>query len=394
MNFRLLTAGAVFSLALTACGGGGSSTVPAAHANAAKPVAPSVPTSGGGTAASAQRSTMTISIAIPAKKKAPSSAGTRTTRTVSPNAAFLDVVLQSLNGTAQPVSGPYNTLVPLTGLQQCGTSGRAHARSPQSLFSCYTADVTAPVGDAVYAIGVLDQNMTLLDYADDLSVTIASGATATLSATLNGVGASMIGYWSLTDPNSTTQYNIQHDVDCSHYVVAIDPQAICSFLFDVADATGDDIATDSRSGALANALSLSAVDLNAQQQLNLGYDADPVDPQNLIEHVAFDPFSPTGFSGTAFNAGPLTPYNTVLHFDLSGIPSGETHTIELTATLQPPVTTAFGPNVAFPHPGASSQTWDIPCRTVTIGPADPSGVPEGSVLHFCDPPSNLHLVVQ
>jgi hypothetical protein len=394
MNLRLLAAGAVFSVALAACGSSGSSTLPAAHGRAATPVVPSAPITGGGTAASAQRSKMTISIAIPPKKKAPSSAGARTTKTVSPNAAYLDVVLQSLNGTAQPVTGPYNILVPLTGLQQCNTGGRDHARSTQSIFSCYSADVTAPVGDAVYAIGVLDQSMTLLDYAENVPVTISSGTTATLSTTLSGVGASVVGYWSLTNPTSTTQYNIQHGVDCSSYVVAIDPQAICSFLFDAADNTGDDMATEPGTGALANALSLSAVDLNGQQELNLGYDADPVDPQNLIEHVLFDPNAPDGFSGTSFNVGQLTTYNTVLHFDLSGIPSGTTHTIELTATLQPPVTTAFGPNVALPHPGAYSQTWDIPCRTVTIGPADPSGVPEGSVLHFCDPPSNLHLVVQ
>ena len=390
MNLRLLTAGAVFSVALAACGTSGSSTLPAAHGKTATPSAPAAPTTGGGTAASAARSTMTISIAIPAKKKAPASAGARSKKSVSPNAAFLDVVLQSLDGTAQPVNGPYSVLVPLTGLQQCTTgSGRS-----QTTFSCYTTNMTAPVGAAVYAVGVLDQNMTLLDYADNIPVTVMNGATATLSTNLMGVGASMIGYWSLTNPNNTTQYNIQHGVDCSHDVVLIDPQAICSYLFDVADNTGDDIATEPGAGTLANALTLSAVDLNAQQQLNLGWDADPVDPSNLVEHLVFDRNSPSGFTGTTFNTGGLSTYNTVLHFDLSGIPSGETHTVEITATLQPPVTTAFGPNVQFAHGGAASQTWDIPCRTVTVGPADPSGVPEGSVLHFCDAPSNLHVIVQ
>jgi hypothetical protein len=384
MNLRLLAAGAVFSVALAACGSSGSSTLPASRGNAASPISAIAPAGSGGTAATAQRSKMTITIMIPPQKKTPSSAGARTTKSVSPNAAYLDIVLQSLDGNAQPVNGPYSALVPLTGLQQCTMgSGRA-ART----VNCYTADLAAPVGSAVYAVGVLDANMTLLDYADNVSVNVPSGSSATLSATLNGVGASMIGYWSLT------QANVIAASDCSHDAVAYDPQAICAYLFDAADNTGDDIAGESQNGELINGLSLSAVDLDAQQQLNLGAATAP-DPSSLIEHLVYDPNSAYGFTGTTYNAGPLTGYSAMLHFDLTQIPSGQMHTVEITATLQPPVTTAFGPNVAFPHSGTVySQTWDIPCRTTTVPANDPSGVAEGTVLHYCDPPSNLHVVVQ
>jgi hypothetical protein len=261
---------------------------------------------------------------------------------------------------------------------------------------CVTTNLSAPVGDAVYAVGVLDQNMTLLDYADGIPVTIASGAAATLPATLNGVGASVIGYPLLTDPNGTTAYNQQNLVECSHDAVAVDPQAICSYVVDVADNSGDDMANIAAPPAqahLANALALTATDVTTGQPLDLGYGPEAVDPSAGIQQVVYDPNAATGLTGSSFNAGPV-PYNAALHFDLTGIPSGSTHTVEVAATLQPPVTTAFGPNVLVPHASAATFTWDIPCRTVTVGANDPSGVAEGTVLRFCDPPSNLRVVVQ
>src|SRR6202035_1962360 len=118
---KLLAASAVAALAFSACAGSGSSPVPlgGGQEKPATPLATTAPASGGGSAAAAQRSTMNISIRIPAKKK--SSAGKRGTKTVSPGTAYVDVVLKSHNGMMQPVDGPYTVLVPVSQLGDCNT---------------------------------------------------------------------------------------------------------------------------------------------------------------------------------------------------------------------------------------------------------------------------------
>jgi hypothetical protein len=221
MTIRLLAAGAVVALALSACANSNSAAVPG-HRTAIGPATPAAtggPASGGGSAASAQRSTMTVSIALPTKKAA--AAGIRRApKTVSPGIAYLDVVLQSLNGAVQPVTGPYSVLIPASQLTNCGTrAGSSHTSSLHISAvlapppGC-TASVAAPVGDAVYAVGALDSTMTLLDYAENVPVTVPSTGTATLAATLNGVGSTVAGYTMLTDPSHTTSYRLQYGVDC------------------------------------------------------------------------------------------------------------------------------------------------------------------------------------
>ncbi len=397
MNIRLLAASAVFAVAVSACGSSGSTTLPAARgAQPSAPVATAAPASGG-TAATAQRSSMTISIRIPARTKI--SNGKRGTKTVSPATAYVDVVLQSFDGNAQPVGGPYSTLVPVSQLGACGGGGRAHARTPLSGSGCFTVSVPAPVGNAVYAVAAVDANMTLLDYAENIPVSVASGTTATLSATLNGVGSAVVGYTLPTDPQHTTQYNLQHGVDCSAYVVQYDPKAACSFLIDVADYSGDDMAQGnsiSSQAYLANALALTVTDLTTQQPLNVGYDAVSPSSGSPAYEIDFDPAAPQGgLSGTTLGAGRLGTYNTVLHPDLSEIPASATDTIEFKAVLQQPATTAFGPSIVLPQSSAATFTWDLSCSNVTVGAGDPSGVAEGTVLQYCLPQqSNLNVVIQ
>jgi hypothetical protein len=399
MNIKCIAAGAILALALAGCGHAGSSAVPAARTSGdqTNSNAPGSHGSGGGTAASAQRSTMTISIVIPPKKK--SAGNKRATKTVSSGTAYVDVVLQSLNGDAQPVDGPYSTLVPVSQLGSCngGGGGRAHGRATQSV-QCVTLSVPAPVGNDVYAIAALDANMTLLDYVENVSVTVTSSGSTALSAALNGVGSGITGYSMLTDPSQTTSFRLQYGVDCPTYSVQYEPKAVCSFLFDVSDGTGDDMAVDGvSSGAyLANFLALTVTDLTTQQPLNLGYDALTPDASVPVHEIDFDPANPAGgLAGVVFNGGRLARYNTVLHPDLSEIPPDTTDTVEFKAVISPATTTAFGPNVHLPLTDPFAFTWDLTCKNVTIGPNDPTGLAEGSTIQFCLPQeSNVNLVVR
>lgn len=403
MHMRFVGAGAVFALALSACGHSGSAVVPAARSAAA--VAPSpTPAPSVGAAASAKRSTMMISVAIP-PKKASASRG-RGAKTVSPSTAYLDVVLQSLDGDAQPVNGPYSTLVPVSQIGSCSTGGRAVGRAPQSAnqrrpqynYSCVSISVPAPVGHAVYAVGALDPNMTLLDYVDGVPVTVTESGTAAFTATLNGVGASLYGYTMLTDPNQTTAYKTQYGVDCLPEVVQYQPKAVCAFVFDALDGSGQDMFVNWQPpglGRLANFLALTANDVTNQQQVNIGVNS--VTPtENPVYEIDFDPASNgTSRNGTLYSFGPLTTYNAVIHPDLTQIPSGTTATVEFTAVMQPVGTAIFGPNVVVPVTQATTFTWDYSCTTVTVGGNDPSGVAEGTVLHYClAPESNLAITVQ
>lgn len=389
MTIRFLAASACAALALTGCANSGASNVPAARPHTTATAAP-VP---GGTASGARRSTMKISIAIPVKTK--TSANGRKGQTVSPSTASLDVVLQTLNGTAQPTDGPYNTLVPLAQLGSCdgGGSGRARARAPQSVSNCYTATVPAPVGDAVYAIAAVDSGMTLLDYAENVAVTVDASGSATLSANLNGVGASVIGYSVVTDPSHESHAPADL-VDCPGFVAQYDAGAVCGYDFEFADNSGDDMALALPiAGYLANAVDLTATDLTTHQALNINYNDAP-DPANPVHEIDFDPAVPAGApSGTVLSGGQLTTYFTDVRPDLSEIPAGATDIVEFKAVLMPPATTAFGPNVLLPHAAATAFTWDLPCRNVTVPADDPSGVAEGTVMQFCDPPSNVNLVV-
>jgi hypothetical protein len=396
MNIRLLAACAVTALAVSACGRAGSSAVPAGRVaiNPVSPVASNPPGAGSGSAASAQRATMSISISIPAKKTA--SAAKRAPKTVSSGTAYVDVVLQSFNGETQPVSGPYNVLVPVSQLGSCTTGGRAHARATESISGCFTVSVPAPVGSDVYAVGALDSSMTLLDYVENVSVTVANGSTATLAATLDGIGSSVIGYTMLADPLHTTQYRLQHGVDCPASHLQYDAKAVCSFVFDVGDSAGDDMAVGVGAGSqayLANLLAFTVTDLTTQQPLSIGYDAFA--PNAAVQEIDFDPIAQAGLSGVTLNAGPLRTYNAAVHPDLSEIPANATDTIEFKAVLSPAPTTAFGPNVLLPSTIPVAFEWDLSCKNVTVGADDPSGVAEGSVLQFCEPQeSSLHVVIQ
>lgn len=339
---------------------------------------------------------MSISIAIPAKKA--TAAGKRATKTVSSGTAYVDVVLQSFNGEPQPAGGPYSVLVPVSQLGACYTGGRAHGRAVQSVSGCFTVSVPAPVGNDVYAVGAVDSNMTLLDYVDNVPVTVGSGGSATLSATLNGVGSAVTGYTMLTDPDHTTQYRLQRGVDCPASDVQYDAKAACSFVLDVADYSGDDMAAGnsvSSQAHLANVLALTVTDLTTQQPLNVGYDALAPSATTPLQEIDFDPINAPGLSGTVLNAGPLSSYNTVVHPDLSEIASNSTDVVEFKAVLWPAPTTAFGANVLLPSIDPVTFTWDLSCKNVTVGASDPSGVAEGSVLQFCEPQeSSLHVVVQ
>jgi hypothetical protein len=345
---------------------------------------------------------MTISIALPPKKAA---AGIgRAPKTVSPGIAYLDVVLQSLDGAAQPVTGPYTVLIPASQLTNCGTrTGSSHTSTLHTSAvlapppGC-TASVAAPVGNAVYAVGALDSTMTLLDYAENVPVTVPSTGTATLAATLNGVGSAVAGYTMLTDPAHTTSYRLQYGVDCPADDVQYDAKAVCSFGFDVDDFSGSDMALTAQSpnGAhLANALAFSVTDLTTQQPITIGYDSSQPDPTAPAQEIDFDPNTPGGLTGVVLNAGRLGRYSSVIHPDLTEIPANATDTVEFKAVLAPASTTAFGPSVALPNAGAVTFTWDLACKNVTIGPSDPSGVAEGSTLQFCEPQeSGVHVVVQ
>jgi hypothetical protein len=398
MNLRLLAASAVFALAASACGNSGSSSVPSARTGAnPAPAATSSPNAG--TAASAQRSTMTISISIPSKTK--TSAHRRRPKTVSSGTTYVDVVLQSLNGEPQPASGPYTVLVPVSQLGACPThSGRGHNRAVQSASGCFTVSVPAPVGNDVYAVGALDGSMTLLDYVENVPVTVGSSGTASLVATLNGVGAEVIGSTMLADPANVTPYRAQYGVDCPASAVQYDAKAVCSFVFDVADGSGDDMAVGNAAlsqAYLANALAFTATDITTQQPLDIAYDTASPNAAAPINEIDFDPATWPGgaVSGVTLNAGRLGRYNAVIHPDLGEIPPNATDVVEFKAVLSPPATTAFGPSVLLPNTGPVTFTWDLSCKNVTVGPNDPSGLAEGSVLQFCEPQeSSFHLVVQ
>ncbi|MDB5069862.1 MAG: hypothetical protein JWM87_973 [Candidatus Eremiobacteraeota bacterium] len=405
MHIRFVGAGAVFALALSACGHSGSAVVPPARSVAA--VAPSpTPAPSVGAAASAKRSTMTISVAIPAKK-ASASRG-RGTKTVSPSTAYVDVVLKSLEGDAQPVNGPYSTVVAVSQLGTCQTGGRsagraaqsANQRAPQSNYSCVTVNVPAPVGHAIYAVAALDANMTLLDYIDGVPVTVDSSGTAAFTATLNGVGASLYGYTMLGSPGDFTNYKTMNAVDCSADVLQYEPKAVCSFEFNVLDGSGSDMFVNWQSpglGRLANFVTVTATDTTSQQALNVTANNMTPMAENPTYEVDFDPATDApGWIGNGIYAGAaLKTYNAVIHPDLSEIPNGTTTTVDIKAVMQPAGTTTFGPNVVVPVTQAATYTWDYSCSTVTVPAGDPSGVAEGTVLHYCMPQeSNLAVTIR
>lgn len=397
MHYRSIAASGALLLALAACGHAGSSAVPPVHRAAASATPAPTPAPSVGAAATAKRSTMRISIAIPGRT---SSANQRRTKTVSPATAYVDVVLQSLDGDVQPVNGPYSTLVPVSQIGTCSTGGRAHGRATQSTYGCVSVNVAAPVGHAVYAVGALDANMTLLDYAERVPVTVDSSGTAAFTATLDGVGGSLYGYTMLTDPNQSSSYETQYGVDCLPEVVQYEPKAVCSFIFDALDGSGSDMFLNWQSpglGHLANFLALSAMDVTNQQLMNIGInDLTPI-PDNPAYEIDFDPAGNNTASrvGTVYTAGWLSTYNGVIHPDLSQIPSGTTATVEFKAVMQPPATTAFGPNVVVPVTEPATFTWDYTCRNVTVGANDPSGVAEGTVVRYClQPESNLSVTVR
>jgi plastocyanin len=403
MNLKFLAASAVLGFVLSACGS--SSSVPAAGAGKLPAVQPTsaptaAPVSGGGSAATAKRSTMTIKLTIPKRTSAMAN-GARRTKTISPGTAYVDVVLQSLNGNVQPVDGPYSVLIPVTETGSCSSGGnRGRSRAPQDVSSgCFSVSIPAPVGSAVYAVATLDNTMTMLDYADGLPVTVTDNQTATLAAGLNGVGASIYHWISLTNPRNTNEYNIQHGVDCPAYFVQYDPNAICTFMFNAVDPSGSDMAikVPNSPGVLANTLTISATDLTTGQPLNIENDAGLPDPQNPIYQIMWDPSTPAGgMSGTFKNAGTLSTYNTAIHPDLSEIPPNSTDTVRFTAVLNKPSTYAFGPSVLYPFSGdTATYTWDYTCHNVTVPPGDPSGVQEGSVFQYCSAhQSNLDVVIQ
>lgn len=341
---------------------------------------------------------MTISIAIPPKKAA--AGDRRAPKTVSPGISYLDVVLQSLNGDPQPVTGPYTVLVPVSQLTNCGIrAGRSHTSAVLSPPPACTASVAAPVGNAVYAVGALDSTMTLLDYAENVPVAVPSTGTATLAATLNGVGSAVVGYTALTDPLHTTSYRLQYGVDCPADDVQYDAKAVCSFGFDVDDFSGSDMAlaaAPSNGAHLANALAFTVTDLTTQQPIAIGYDSIQPDAAAPVQEIDFDPNSPQGgLAGAVLNAGRLARYSSVIHPDLTEIPANATDTVEFKAVLAPATTTAFGSNVSLPNAGAVTFTWDLVCKNVTVGANDPSGLADGSMLQFCEPQeSGVHVVVQ
>jgi hypothetical protein len=148
---------------------------------------------------------------------------------------------------------------------------------------------------------------------------------------------------------------------------------------------------------LANAVALTATDLTTQLPLNIAYDTASPNAAAPVNEIDFDPANPQGgqLAGATLNAGRLGRYNAVIHPDLSAIPPSSTDVVEFSAVLAPPATTAFGPNVHLPNAAPVTFTWDLTCKNVTVGPNDPSGVAEGSVLQFCLPQeSSFHLVVQ
>ncbi|HEY0393206.1 MAG TPA: hypothetical protein VGD01_01805 [Candidatus Elarobacter sp.] len=381
MNFRVLAASAVLGLAASACGNAGSSAVPS-HALSNPSPAPSP---SAGSAASAKRSSMTISLTIPARH----ASSARRTRTVSPNLAYLDVVLQSLDGVAQPVNGPYSTLIPVSQLGACSGGGtRGKTRAPQTLSGCFSASVPAPVGDAVYAVGVLDAAMTLLDYADNAAVHVSGSGNDTLAASLNGVAASVIGSYTFTDPGTTAD-----PVHCSPDTIQYDAHALCSYTFYLVDASDDNMGAGTANAHAANRVVFTATDVMAQALLSIAHDDFPSSAPVATE-IDFDPAQPAASapSGSVLQAGFMANYGTTIRPDLGAIPAGTTHVVEFKAAVDAAPTTAFGPSVVIPP--ARTFTWDLPCKTVTVAAGDPSGVAEGTALQFCDIPANLNLTIQ
>jgi hypothetical protein len=378
MHLNVLAAGAVLGLALSACGNAGSSTVPA-HGTATPPASPA-----GGTAASAKRTTMTISVTIPSR----SASSARRARTVSPNLAYIDVVLQSLDGVAQPVDGPYSTLIPASALGSCSGGGtRSKTRSPQSLTGCFTDSIPAPMGDAVYAVAVLDGSMNLLDYADNVPIHL-TGSGDTLAATLNGVAASVIGSYTFTDPSVAGD-----SVHCSSDTIQYDAQALCSYTFYLVDASGDTMAGDMTPAHGANRVVFTATDLITRTPLNIAHDDFPSSTP-VVNEIDFDPAvaAASAPSGAVLQAGFMPGYTSTIRPDLSEIADGPSHVVEFKAAVDAATTTAFGPTVVIPP--AHTFAWDLPCKSVTVGAGDPSGLAEGTALQFCDVPSNLNVRIQ
>jgi hypothetical protein len=226
---------------------------------------------------------------------------------------------------------------------------------------------------------------------------VGSSGSATLSATLNGVGSGISGYSTLTDPAHTTSFRMQYGVDCPGYSVQYEPKAVCSFLFDAVDGAGDDMATQSAGAAyLANGLALTAADVTTQQPLNIGYDTLVPNAMGTVQEIDFDPANPQGgLAGVVLNGGRLNRYSVVLHPDLSEIPADSTDTVEFKAVLSPANTTAFGASVHLPATDPATFTWDLSCKNVTIGPNDPTGLAEGTTIQYCLPQeSNLNVVVR
>jgi hypothetical protein len=144
---------------------------------------------------------------------------------------------------------------------------------------------------------------------------------------------------------------------------------------------------------LANRIAFTVTDLTAQQPVNIAHDDYP-SPVFVAHEIDFDPAVPSSTTpaNLVLQAGAMQNYTTAIRPDLGDIPSGETHMLEFKAVLEAPATTAFGPSVLLPQ--TTTFTFDVPCKNVTVGPNDPSGVGEGTVLQFCDPTSSLHFTVQ
>jgi hypothetical protein len=328
---------------------------------------------------------MTISITIPARH----ASSARRARTVSPNLAYLDIVLQSLDGVAQPVNGPYSTLIPASQLGACSGGGtRGKTRAPQTLSGCFSASLPAPVGDAVYAVAVLDAGMTLLDYAENAAVHVTGSGDDTLAASLNGVAASVIGSYTLTDPGTSAD-----PVHCAPDTIQYDTHALCSYTFYLVDASADNMGGGTANAHPANRVVFTATDLTAQSPLNIAHDDYP-SSASVADEIDFDPAVPAASapSGTVLQAGFMQNYGTTIRPDLGEISVGTTHVVEFKAAVDAAATTAFGPSVVIPP--ARTFTWDLPCKNVTVGAGDPSGVAEGTALQFCDVAANLNVTIQ
>ncbi|HWT04500.1 MAG TPA: hypothetical protein VN224_01985 [Xanthomonadales bacterium] len=175
MKFRLSIAAAVLSLALAACGGGGSAGSVAAPAQPVVPAAGATPVPMS-TPTTAPQSTAQITLTMPSKQ---SSARGRSPQYVSPNAGLFQSTVVSVNGsTTLPNGTPAVLTTPLS--SAAGGNCKMDFSGPPPGKCVVT--IQAPTGTVVYQFDLFDKaGGSRLATGNSTFTMPATGLTAQLS---------------------------------------------------------------------------------------------------------------------------------------------------------------------------------------------------------------------